>query len=175
MPESLTVIGHHGTSLASLPLIESEGFKISQKSWDWLGDGVYFFQDAPERARQWAENRYGDQGVVIAASIDLENCLDLFDIQYVELLRFGYEAIRESYLKAGTPLPKQTAGYRGLDRAVLNFLADWTADTGNTFKTVRGMFIEGEPIYPESYLYSLSHVQIAVRDVTLINVKDILR
>ncbi len=56
MWSTTTVEGFHGTTLAAAQSIERDGFKLSEKRWDWLGDGVYFFQDGPYRARalEWA-------------------------------------------------------------------------------------------------------------------------
>jgi hypothetical protein len=36
--------------LSNARKIVVSGFRISSNDWDWLGDGVYFFQDAPLRA-----------------------------------------------------------------------------------------------------------------------------
>jgi hypothetical protein len=51
----LTVDGYHGTSRNAAEMIVSEGWKLSQNEYDWLGDGVYFWQDAPHRALEWAQ------------------------------------------------------------------------------------------------------------------------
>lgn len=47
------MIGHHGTSRESAGAILETGFNKSQGE-QWFGDGVYFFEDDPEEAKQWA-------------------------------------------------------------------------------------------------------------------------
>jgi len=37
------VYGYHGTSAAAAELILRDGFMASKRSYDWLGDGVYFW------------------------------------------------------------------------------------------------------------------------------------
>ncbi|HEU4883856.1 MAG TPA: hypothetical protein VFT45_16470 [Longimicrobium sp.] len=51
----MRAIGYHGTSAEAARRILSSGFEISRNEYDWLGDGAYFFQDAPLRAREWAK------------------------------------------------------------------------------------------------------------------------
>ena len=54
-------------------------FQLSRNDYDWLGDGVYFFQDGLLRAWQWARERHGDEAAVIGAEIRLVDCMDLLD------------------------------------------------------------------------------------------------
>ena len=81
MAEPLRAIGYHGTSRRAARVVLRDGFRTSRNEYDWLGDGVYFFQDAPNRAREWAAQRYGSDGVVIRSIIRLDDCMDLLDIQ----------------------------------------------------------------------------------------------
>ncbi|MGB5637309.1 MAG: hypothetical protein WBM44_25005 [Waterburya sp.] len=60
IPEPLEVYGYHGTSLSAAQKIIEQGFNFSINDYDWLGTGVYFFQDAPLRASSWASFRYPD-------------------------------------------------------------------------------------------------------------------
>jgi hypothetical protein len=54
MKEPLQVYGYHGTSQTKALSILDRGFRASDNDYDWLGTGIYFFQDAPLRAKQWA-------------------------------------------------------------------------------------------------------------------------
>lgn len=65
----MRAIGFHGTSTRAAERILASGFQISRNEYDWLGDGAYFFQDAPERALEWARARFGDEVAVIGAEI----------------------------------------------------------------------------------------------------------
>jgi hypothetical protein len=60
---------------------------VSSNDYDWLGEGVYFFQDAPLRALQWAKEQYPEDPVVIRSLIRLENSIDLFDIKWFATLK----------------------------------------------------------------------------------------
>jgi hypothetical protein len=54
MSNSLEICGYHGTSRAKARNILENGFFASDNDYDWLGTGIYFFQDAAIRAKQWA-------------------------------------------------------------------------------------------------------------------------
>ena len=107
-----------------------DGFRISRNAYDWLGDGVYFFQDAPNRAREWAAQRYGSDGVVIRSVIRLDDCLDLLDIQWNDLLVRAYHLFVEISERAG----------RGASSADV-----WRASAGPCSRELRR-----EPCWPSS-------------------------
>ena len=67
----MRAIGFHGTSAEAARRILSTGFEISRNEYDRLGDGAYFFQDAPARALGWARRRFGDDAAVIGAEMTL--------------------------------------------------------------------------------------------------------
>lgn len=75
----LKVYGYHGTNTDIASMIIDRGFNISFNDYDWLGTGVYFFQDAPLGAFQWANFRYPENPAVIRSLIRLENCMDLYN------------------------------------------------------------------------------------------------
>jgi hypothetical protein len=173
--EPLRAIGYHGTSTAVAQTVLGDGFKSSRNVYDWLGDGVYFFQDAPNRARECAAQRYGVDGVVIRSVIRLDDCLDLLDIQWNDLLSDAYTSLVEFSAQTGIPLPRQTAGAHRLDRAVLNHAVGFAARRyGMTIQAVRGAFSEGVPIFPGSALMDRAHIQIAVRDPLMIESSELL-
>jgi hypothetical protein len=80
----IQVFGYHGTSKEKAKTILSEGFRVSDNDYDWLGEGVYFFQDAPYRAMQWANQLHPQHPPVIRAVIQLDNCIDLLDIKMLD-------------------------------------------------------------------------------------------
>ena len=146
----------------------------SDKPYDWLGPGIYFWESDPARAWQWAYERCAERGTkpaVIGAAIDLGYCLDLMSSTGQALVYDAYESLRTLYTAAGKTLPENANSKRGgdkdrrlrkLDCAVIKNLHDEAKE--QPFDTVRGMFTEGDPIYPGSGFYSQSHVQIAVRN-----------
>jgi hypothetical protein len=173
--EPLRAIGYHGTSTAVAQTVLRDGFRISRNVYDWLGDGVYFFQDAPNRAREWAAQRYDADGVVIRSVIRLDDCLDLLDIKANDLLNEAYLAYVDTMRRSGSPLPRQTTGAHRLDRAVLNYAVRFAAvHLGMSIRAVRSVFGEGAPIFPGSAILDRAHVQIAVRDASLIEEVEIL-
>lgn len=174
MADSLRVTGYHGTSREAALVVLRDGFRVSRNAYDWLGDGVYFFQDAPNRAREWAAQRYGDEGVVIRSVIRLDDCLDLLDIQSNDLLARAYYVFVELSERARQQLPRQTSGAHRLDRAIVNYAVSLLAEQQVPTRAVRGVFAEGLPVFPGSAIMDRAHVQIAVRDASLIEVSELL-
>lgn len=140
---------------------------LSANEYDWLGDGVYFFQDAPRRASDWAAERHDDP-CVLEAKISLASCIDLLDTRWFSRLNQSYDAYVGRCKRLGIDLPRQTAGAHRLDRDVINYMVDALSAEGRTVKAVRGAFGEGRPAFPGSALYDQSHVQIAVRELDAI-------
>jgi hypothetical protein len=164
----MRAIGYHGTSVERAARILAEGFQASRNDYDWLGDGVYFFQDSPARAREWAVERFGEAAAVLGAEIDLNGCLDLLDPKWHRIVRRSYADLMERLRRMGAEKPRQTRGAHRLDRAVLNHAVRLSTKRGFTIRSVRGAFVEGEPLFPGSAMFSKSHVQIAVRDPSAI-------
>lgn len=162
------VKGYHGTKRELAETILQVGFEKSRNEYDWLGDGVYFFQDAPARAMDWARDRFHDSAAVVGALIRLEDCMDLLDIGWSQLLHDAYDSFLDAHKKANLPLPRQSKGAHRLDREVINYLVGILAEKGVPIKCVRGAFSEGGPVFPGSALIEKAHVQIAVRDTKLI-------
>jgi hypothetical protein len=165
----MRAIGYHGTSVERAERILAHGFEISRNDYDWLGDGAYFFQDAPARAAEWARQRFGRNAAVVGAEIDLDGCLDLLDIAWERFLLDAHREYLDRLERAGMPAPRQTLGAHRLDRHVINYVAGTQAPDGYVVRSVRAAFAEGDPIYPSSALLNRTHVQIAVRDLAVIN------
>lgn len=105
MSETITTTGFHGTSSNDVEKILSEGFKPSINEYDWLGDGVYFFQDAPERAWEWARKIHRENAAVIGANIRLEDCIDLLDMRWTSVLSEMYDEFLKRVKLTGVSLP----------------------------------------------------------------------
>jgi hypothetical protein len=166
--------GFHGTSKRAAESILRDGFKMSRNDYDWLGDGAYFFQDAPLHAWDWAEEHFGDEAAVVGSIIRLENCMDFLDIQWTTVLSEIYDSFLTLLKRAGLPLPTQTSGAHRLDRGVINYAVGVLSERGISVRCVRAAFLEGVPIYPNSALFNRAHIQIAVRDAMLIEESWIL-
>jgi hypothetical protein len=167
-----SVIGYHGCSREAADRILSEQrFLPSTRAYDWLGEGVYFWEYAPYRALDWAILKCapeGSQPAVLRATIKLGRCLNLLDIEHLPGLRRMYEAFVERL--GEERLPRNTErGAHFLDRALIDAYCRAIAErTDSPLQTVRGSFAEGEPIYPGSKILTKAHAQIAVRDTACI-------
>jgi hypothetical protein len=98
MNDRIEVYGYHGTSQTKAVNILKHGFLPSDNGYDWLGTGIYFFQDAPIRAKQWAIEQHHNEPAVICSLIQLENCIDLFDVKWFPLLKNVYNLFEHQYL-----------------------------------------------------------------------------
>lgn len=121
-PENI-ILGYHGTSSDAADRILEGGFQISRNSYDWLGDGVYFFQDAPDRAWEWARQHHGDDAAVISAEIQITDCMDLLNPRWTRLLSDSYNSYLKNLKDSGQDIPSQSQGAHRLDREVINYAA----------------------------------------------------
>jgi hypothetical protein len=159
-----TAIGYHGTSSSAAESILKEGFRISRNSYDWLGDGVYFFQEAPQRAWDWALQFHPDAPAVVAAEIRIVDCIDLLDAGWASFMKEAYNFYVRLVNLAGEEIPEQAGGNHRLDREVMNYAVGVLGNRGTRVACARSAFAEGHPVYPNSAILDQSHVQIAVRD-----------
>lgn len=171
------IIGFHGCNKKTYEkvIVNNKPLDPSLNTYDWLGNGIYFWEQNLERAKQWAKNKFGNDGAVIGAVIDLGFCLNLMDNNYVPLLKQGYELLKIKCESLGDELPINHLGkdklLRDLDCAVIEeihdykrTLCDYDDPEGTPFDSVRGLFIEGNPVYEGSELYEKTHIQICVRN-----------
>jgi hypothetical protein len=81
-------IGYHGCdqSVADKVLSHGVSLRASTNDYDWLGHGIYFWEDNLDRAWEWARRR--PQPAVIGAHIRLRHCLDLLHPENVDLSYF---------------------------------------------------------------------------------------
>ena len=178
LSQPLRVYGYHGTSRDKAQEIIERGFDFSTNDYDWLGTGVYFFQDAPVRALAWARERYPDDPAVVKSELRLENCIDLLDVGWYPIIRETYSMFVEEYRKANIPLPRQdpqkSKAHR-LDCAFFNYIVEKVFASRNvTIDSIRAVFNEGDRIYPSSAIFDRSHIQILIRDLSLIKKLDLI-
>ena len=177
-----TVVGYHGcdAAVAERVLAGKTGLNLSTNAYDWLGEGVYFWEHGPQRAYEWAieQARLGGTKVrnpsVLAAKINLGVCLDLLDTANTRLLGRWYARFRCFMRQNGIRIPnnRDAAGTRRGDKllrfrdcAVIDYTVSRLAGTERIrYQTVRGVFLEGGPAFPGSEIALKSHIQIAVRD-----------
>lgn len=169
------ILGFHGCSKKVYDSVIHQGgtLRKSDNSYDWLGNGIYFWEYSHQRAKEWAVNRYGDDnGYVIGAVLDLGNCLNLTDYASTDVLRTGFELLKTRCELAGTKIPHNRMSkkskdvlLRDLDCAVIEQIHDYNSQTGQLmYDSVRGVFEEGEEPYPGSAFKEKTHTQVCIRN-----------
>jgi hypothetical protein len=175
-----TVLGYHGCQKDFAESVRSGQIMVAQwqpsaNVYDWLGEGIYFWEGSCTRAEQWAIEQFGHQADVLEAEVDLGQCLDLLDSTYHDALRATYRNLRTVYRSLGWTLPKNQKKRHDLDCLVINkfvkFMERFVGQEGILFQTVRGVFEEGRPLFPGSAIRTQSHIQVAVRDVSCVHVR----
>lgn len=164
------VIGFHGCSEETGEAILSgrqSHLKPSRKKWDWLGPGVYFWEGNPQRALEWAQERY-EKPFVVSAILDLGRCLDLLDSSGLQQVQGAYATLETAYRMAGQLLPDNKGKNRDktariLDCLVIDTLHTYRVDNGlEPYETLRAVFPEGDDLYPGAGFRDKNHIQICI-------------
>lgn len=174
------VLGYHGCERALAEEVISgkrKNLRAGKAKYHWLGEGIYFWEDDPHRALEWAIGRPASRALtepcVVGAVIDMRNCLDLRVRQNVELVKEAHQLFLSEAAQAKMDLPENQDApndkspdlvMRYLDYAVIERLHKMAEETGRPpFDTVRALFHEGVPTYAGSGFREKTHTEIAVR------------
>lgn len=179
------VLGYHGCDreVAERVLAGEDELLPSRNEYDWLGSGIYFWENSPQRALDYANllmrrvessrSQPIRRPAVVGALIDLGHCLNLLDSEAISLVSEGYERLLQHARQTpGFSLPKNRAPkgssellLRYLDRAVVEAVHTWRETQRlPPFDSVRAAFIEGEPLYPDAGFAARNHIQVCVRN-----------
>jgi hypothetical protein len=185
------ILGFHGCDANDCQkLINSQNeFKISQKKYDWLGNGMYFWENNYKRALEWAKAKQNrgeiKKAAVVGAVLQLNHCCDFLNSESIQTLKDYYGLMKAHYKKANWPLPinkdvtsdlNKDKLLRHLDCAVIEFMNDSIQSrvkleiekngysNFNVFDSVRGVFVEGGRIYDGAGIFEKSHIQICIRN-----------
>lgn len=174
------IIGYHGcdSTIADAVLNRKEFLKASSNDYDWLGPGVYFWVDSPQRGYEWALKQSQRKGSkikspsVIGAFIYPGLCLNMTDYGARYDVKFAYEAFKAAWLKSGKTLNELPTNknkengvflQRNLDCAVIKVLHQLRkADGIPPYDSVYGAFEEGGDLFEGSGFREKTHIQIAV-------------
>lgn len=172
-------IGFHGCeeSRQKKLIADASYYKMSEEAFDWLGHGMYFWDNNEKRALQWALDKKKakklENPAVVGAVLDLGRCFDLLDNSHIDTLKKYYELFKADIMNSGLQMPenrdhpnsKGDRILRELDCAVIEYMHN-TIDKNNliSFDSVRAVFVEGKPIYPNAGFYDKSHIQICIRN-----------
>lgn len=174
------ILGFHGCDgKDQMNLInDPNAFKISKEDYDWLGHGMYFWENNYKRSIEWAQLKLKSGNIKspasIGAVIDLGYCLDLLDSKSIGILNRYYSILKHKANIEGLSLPKNRnhpkvpgneKTLRFLDCAVIEFIHSEIENAGEkAFDSVRALFIEGNQIYPDAGFYDKTHIQICIRN-----------
>ena len=88
----------------------------------------------------------------------------------IDMVKVAYDSLKGTLEAAGKDLPTNGSDLllRRLDCAVVRRLHSILEEEATSLDTVRGVFIEGSPIYPTSGFNEKTHTQIAVRNISCI-------
>lgn len=167
------IIAFHGCDKTTYKrvLYKHEPLAASRNEYDWLGNGIYFWEYNYERALEWAkQHRKIKDPAVIGAVIDLGYCLNLTDYKSSAILKMGYELLKMQCELTNTPLPinkdlKNNKGLliRELDCAVIQRVHQYNRESNKQpFDSIRGVFIEGDPVYDNSGFMEKTHIQLCI-------------
>lgn len=177
------ILGFHGCDKAVAESIFAGTLALnpSRNDYDWLGHGIYFWENNPQRGLDYAielQQRPRKLAAkittpaVIGAVIDLGPCLNLLDAKALRLVADAYTQLAALTREAGKPLPENrrignstNLLLRPLDCAVIELLHQMREeDHLPAFHSVRGVFVEGQPLYPNSGFHERNHIQVCVRN-----------
>jgi hypothetical protein len=171
------VLAYHGCDRAiAEDVLGGASFVPSSNAYDWLGHGIYFWEANPKRgldcARELTSRRRDASKVknpaVVGAIIDLRLCVGLTTASGLEQVRLAYLALAAVAARSSSGrLPKNNRDglRRDLDCAVINTLHEINRQNGSpAIDTVKGVFIEGDPIYPAASFHEKTHIQLCVRN-----------
>ncbi|MEO6229634.1 MAG: hypothetical protein ABJB11_04490 [Ferruginibacter sp.] len=156
----------------------ADKLNLSQNKWDWLGPGIYFWEQNPSRALQYVKDCANKKQYfageiktpfVIGAIIELGHCLNLVDPASAPIIREAHELFEKSTIEAGKKMPVNNGANRPLDCAVIKSVHA-TAKRNNRppYQTIRSPFHEGDFVYPTSNFTENLHIEICVIDADMI-------
>ncbi|WP_431213649.1 hypothetical protein ACQ86N_01680 [Puia sp. P3] len=150
----------------------------SENIWDWLGSGIYFWEQNPGRALEYAnESAAGKQKnkiriitpFVIGAVIELGKCLNLLEPTSLAVVRNAYFELKRVYANAGREMPLNVGARRELDCTVIQGVHEYIRNRGEQpYDTVRSAFNEGGELYKGSNFTDRLHVELCVINKELI-------
>lgn len=180
------MLGYHGCDQSVAErLLSGEPFQKSENNYDWLGPGIYFWEANPIRGLEFAaelQNAPWGSDIttpsVVGAIIDLGLCLDLTTSAGTQQVQDAHEEYISNCEMAGDVIPQNSpdAHYlrRQLDCAVFKQLHQIREDDEDqSIDTVRGVFMEGEPIYEGAGFRAKTHIQICVCNTS--SIKGVFR
>lgn len=174
------IIGYHSCDKEiGLEILNGQAaLKPSNNNWDWLAGGIYFWEQNPTRALEYAkEVAAGSQHnkskiktpFVLGAIIELGNCLNLVESESLTILEAAYLGLKGMHNETDNKLPINYESNRRLDCAVIRYIHQSRIISKELpYDTIRSAFDEGEKIYPGATFTARNHIQVCVINKDLI-------
>ena len=182
------VLGFHGCdqAVADQVLSGKERLLPSENSYDWLGHGIYFWENNPARALEYAKalTKHPERSrnpvttpAVVGAVIDFGHCLNLLETKSIDIVRQGYKLFLEvqelsesEFLPENKQIEHGFPMMRHLDCAVMETIHTFRQEEvgAQEFDSVRAMFPEGKTLYPNAGFLDKNHVQVCIRNLNCI-------
>jgi len=171
-----SVIGFHSCDReVGLRVLNGEDELLPSKNpWDWLGGGIYFWEQNPLRALEYAtecaqRKQFNKIPIktpfVLGAIIDLGSCLNLVESSALKVLSSSYRRFKMTWEEKGAVMPVNKNNNRALDCSVIEYVHRSNLLTNKQpYDTVRCAFPEGGEVYPTSNISSRLHIQVCVRN-----------
>lgn len=168
------VLGFHGTEkkiVDNLVAGTTNHLKKSEGKFEWLGHGIYFWENDPQRALEWAQDGNPKSKIkqpsVVGAVLNLGLCLDLTTRIGLEEVQQAYKTLKTVYDKTGMDLPINDGGEdrfkRELDCQVIETLHQIRRERGQPpYDSVRAPFREDRELYAGAGFHRRNHTQIAI-------------
>jgi len=172
------IIGFHGRDETVADAVINGDKKLypSTNKYDWLGSGIYFWENDYHRAYEYAQELMGQpksnisKPAVVGAIIDLGHCLDLTTRSGLTLVEQMYDQIKDQVVHENKKGKSKGATgdimLRNLDYFIIEAIHDMHDHTKDLtpFNSVRAGFWEGEELYPNAGFRRKNHIQISVRN-----------
>lgn len=168
------VLGFHGTQKSLVNKVvagKTDHLLKSVGEFEWLGHGIYFWENDPQRGLEWAKSGNSRKKIkipgVVGAIIDLGRCLDLTTQMGLVEIAEAHAILRDSCVRAAKQMPFNKGGKdqfkRELDCQVIQALHLYRKDNGlPPYDSVRAPFPEDEPLYEGAGFRKRNHIQIAI-------------
>lgn len=176
------VVAYHGCDdSVRRELLEKDAhLKSSRNPYDWLGDGIYLYEDDWQRALFFAQKSHANPDKhysakpikdpsVVGVVLRIRLWLDMNSLEARQEYAEAHKEVIKTW-KEGKPLVNKAADaddedliLRPLDRKVINRIHQMRKERGApAYDAVRSHFVQGPKLLETSGFHRDTHVQIAL-------------